>query len=205
MVESSTQPLDSRFRSILTLAKTAVLVKDEVGCYVFANSSAETLLGFGPGRLVGKYMTDLSPADPRLIEMAFARLKRDGAWAGRFSMLRADGSLIEVVGQAFVHAVPDDSDLYVDVVYPVEATFYGRASAVPGSTTTADRAGHILTPRDICLLQLMVEAFSDEELALLLGISEAAVQAAVGGVIGKMKASSRTEACVLAIKRRLVS
>ncbi|HEY7466446.1 MAG TPA: PAS domain S-box protein [Dehalococcoidia bacterium] len=206
MVGSTTQPLDSRFHRILALAKTAILVKDEVGCYVFANPAAEALLGYAPGGLCGKYMSELCPAHPRLIEMAFAQLKRDGAWAGRFTMRRADGSLIDVMGQAFVHAVPDDADLYVDVLYPVEGTSSRQASAVPGSTAAAAAAdGHDLTPRDICLLQLMVEAFSDEELALLLGLSEAAVRAAVGGVIGKMKASSRTEACVLAIKHRLVS
>jgi PAS domain S-box-containing protein len=198
MVESSTQPLDSRFQSILALAKTAALVKDEAGCYVFANAAADALLGYGPGALRGKYMTDLCPAEPALIEMAFQRLKRDGAWAGRFAMRHAAGHIIELAGQAFVHTDPDGADLYVDLVYPLERGAAGKdAAATPG--------GNALTPRDVCLLQLMVEAFSDEELAVLLGVSVSTVRTAVGEIIGKMKASSRTEACVQAIKRGLVS
>lgn len=196
-MERSTQPSDSRLQSILALAKTAVLVKDEDGCYVFANSAADALLGYAPGALRGKFMAELCPADPALIEMAFQRLKRDGAWAGRFVMRHATGNLIDVAGQAFVHTSPDGADLYVDLVYPVNQGIAGRkASASPGSSA--------LTPRDVCLLQLMVEAFTDEELAVLLGVSLSTVRTAVGGLIRKMNASSRTEACVQAIKRRLV-
>jgi DNA-binding NarL/FixJ family response regulator len=117
-------------------------------------------------------------------------------------MRRADGELIEVVCQAFVHTEPGGGSFFVDVIRPAATSLSGRATEAQRADVVA---GYALTPREVCLLQLMVEAVSDEDMAVLLSMSVKDLQAAVGALIRKMKASSRTEACVLAMKNRLVS
>jgi PAS domain S-box-containing protein len=175
----------------------AVFVKDEGGFYIYANPAAEVLMGYDPGQLLGCHMTDICPADPRIIEMAFARLQREGAWSGRFPLRRKDGEVIEVASHAVTHVAPDGSLFYLDVCYTLESDAQ--------LAWLVDRRGRDeFGALDLCLLQLMVEGLSDDELALLHGLPEETIAERVGVAIRDMGAASRTEACVRAIKRALV-
>jgi PAS domain-containing protein len=188
-------PLSSAFQSIVKLAKVAVLVKDEDGYYIFANSAAGALLGCSPGELIGKHMSDICPGDPRLIEMAFDRLKRDRAWSGQFPVRHPSG-LVQVTCHSFAQDGPDGCTTYTDLLYLF-------ANAQSGSTPREPQGD--LTALDYCLLQLMVEGFTDAQLAVLLGTNLDDTRNLVRATIQRMDASSRTEACVRAIKRHLVT
>ena len=62
-----------------------------------------------------------------------------------------------------------------------------------------------LTEREYQVLTLMVEGLCDKEIAVPLGISRFTVNKHVRAVMGKMEASSRTEAAVRAIRMGIVS
>jgi PAS domain S-box-containing protein len=181
---------------ILASCATAVLLKDEDGYCLFANQAAESLLAYEPGQLRGMHMTELGPADPRLIWMEYERLKREKVWTGRYPVRRSDGSIVQVAANALARAAPDGGVLCAEFLYPV----HERVSAL--GTPTPEHAD--LAIRDLSLLQLMMEGFSDDQLAVLLGIGVETVRETVHRLLLKLNASSRTEACILALKAQLV-
>jgi DNA-binding NarL/FixJ family response regulator len=61
-----------------------------------------------------------------------------------------------------------------------------------------------LSHPDLRLLSLLAEGFADKEIAELLGKSVWTVNRSVHDLMRKMDVSSRTEACVVALKRALI-
>ena len=181
---------------ILEPCPTAVLVKDEHGYCIFANKAAESLLRYQPGQLAGMYMTDLGPADPRLILMEYERLKREKAWMGRYPIRLSDGSIIQVAASALARSWWDGRVLCLEFLYPLDQRL---PATQPEPGLRQD-----LSKLDLSLLQLMVEGFSDDELAVLLGISNETVRESVGRVLLKLNVRSKTEACVTAMKAHFV-
>src|ERR1051325_4141510 len=62
-----------------------------------------------------------------------------------------------------------------------------------------------LTPRELEILNLLVEGLSNKAIAARLGISDQTVKLHVAAVCGKLGAANRTEAVRRAIRRGLVS
>jgi DNA-binding NarL/FixJ family response regulator len=86
----------------------------------------------------------------------------------------------------------------------------GRAQLVPddaaahaGEGARAD-AGEELTPRELEVLQLLASGLSNKAIARRLAISEHTAKFHVNSILGKLGASSRTEAVVAAARRALV-
>lgn len=61
-----------------------------------------------------------------------------------------------------------------------------------------------MTPREVEVLRAMAEGLANKEIAARLGISENTAKFHVGSVMGKLGASSRTEAVMLGIRRGLI-
>jgi two-component system, NarL family, response regulator YdfI len=61
-----------------------------------------------------------------------------------------------------------------------------------------------MTPREVEVLRALAEGLANKEIAVRLGISENTVKFHVGSVMGKLGASSRTEAVMLGIRRGLI-
>jgi PAS domain S-box-containing protein len=192
--------IDPRFddvQFVVESSATAGLLKDGDGYCLFANRAAESLLAYEAGQLKGMHNTDLCAADPRLIWMEYERLKREHVWTGRYPARRSDGSIIHVAAYALARAAPDGGVLCAEFIYPVSE--HVSTLGTPTPDLYAD-----LTTRDLSLLQLMVEGFSDDQLAVLLGIGAETVRETVHWLLLKLNASSRTEACILALKAHLV-
>ncbi len=62
-----------------------------------------------------------------------------------------------------------------------------------------------LTPRELDVLAGAVEGLTNRQIAVRLGISDRTVQHHLSNVLGKLGASSRTEAAVLAVQRGLIN
>jgi PAS domain S-box-containing protein len=184
-------------RVILESTVTAVLLKDGDGYCLFANRAAESLLAYEPGQLSGIHMTDLGSADARLISMEYERLKREKVWMGRYPVRRRDGGIVLVAANALAVDAPDGSVLCAEFLYPVSQ--HASTSGTPTPELGAD-----LTTRDLSLLQLLVEGFSDDQLAALLGTRAETAREPVHRLLLTLNASSRTEACVRALKAHLV-
>ncbi len=104
----------------------------------------------------------------------------------------------------------------VGIVAAVEAVGAGLAVLLPEGLDTLLRentASHrtvspplveALTPREIEVLGMMVEGWGNKEISTRLGISEHTVKFHVASIMGKLNASSRTEAVTSGIRHGLI-
>jgi NarL family two-component system response regulator YdfI len=102
------------------------------------------------------------------------------------------------------------------IVAAVEAVGAGLAVLLPEGLDTLLRessASHravspplveALTPREIEVLTMMVEGWGNKEISTRLGISEHTVKFHVASIMGKLNASSRTEAVTSGIRHGLI-
>ena len=189
--------MESAFIDLIERVRAAVIVKDDSGYCVHANRREEELRGVAPGSLIGKHVTELADADPILVERAWERFRREGAWVGQYRTHDTTGQALTIRSYNFVHREWDGNLLYVSFGYVLQRGASDRnASAAPHAAP--------LTPEDRCILQLLVDGHSDEEIALLLGASPERARDLIEGVVQRAGASSRTEACVRALKSHLV-
>jgi two-component system, NarL family, response regulator YdfI len=89
------------------------------------------------------------------------------------------------------------------VVHPADAEVF----AAPGARTSEDIArtfAEPLTQREIEVLRLLAEGFANKEIAARLKLSEHTVKFHVASIMGKLGASSRTEAVTLGIRSGIV-
>ena len=104
----------------------------------------------------------------------------------------------------------------VGIVAAVEAVGAGLAVLLPEGvdnllreSTASHRAVspplvEALTPREIEVLGMMVEGWGNKEISTHLGISEHTVKFHVASIMGKLNASSRTEAVTSGIRHGLI-
>jgi len=74
----------------------------------------------------------------------------------------------------------------------------------PGAAEPPDAGGGALTPRELEVLRMLAEGAANKEIAWKLGISEHTVKFHVASVMGKLNASSRTEAVTKGLRRGLI-
>jgi two-component system, NarL family, response regulator YdfI len=74
----------------------------------------------------------------------------------------------------------------------------------PIPAEAADTGGAPLTPRELEVLRMMADGAANKEIAWKLAISEHTVKFHVASVMGKLNASSRTEAVTRGLRRGLI-
>jgi DNA-binding NarL/FixJ family response regulator len=107
-----------------------------------------------------------------------------------------DHSSFTIAGEFATLADARASDVEADGILlssPVARAFMARVTEEP------------LTPRELEVLNLLVEGLSNKAIAARLGISDQTVKFHVGAICGKLGAANRTEAVRRAIRRGLVS
>jgi len=98
---------------------------------------------------------------------------------------------VEAVGAGLSVLLPDGLDTLLR-----ESTASHRAVSPP--------LVEALTPREIEVLGMMVEGWGNKEISTRLGISEHTVKYHVASIMGKLNASSRTEAVTSGIRHGLI-
>ena len=88
------------------------------------------------------------------------------------------------------------------VLHPSHAPEALPAGSAP--TRALDELAESLTRRELEVLQMLAAGLSNKEIAARLNISEHTVKFHVASILGKLDASSRTEAVSLGIRRGLV-
>ena len=85
----------------------AILVADDDGRYVDVNRPALDLLGYTRDELLGRTIWNITPAEYRDEGKAqFAQMARSGEDAGRWLVVRADGTRLEIFYVATANAEP---------------------------------------------------------------------------------------------------
>jgi DNA-binding CsgD family transcriptional regulator len=179
-------------------APVAVLVAGEEGYYLYGNRAAQNLLDYDIDQLRRTQVSDLVEADPQWFGGEFDRFKREQAWSGRLLLRRRRGGAVKVAVNAFVSRLPDGSTEYVGLSH------LARPDDPDLERLPCAGFQYGLTPRDIRLLQLAAEGFASKELACVLGVSTATVDNGLRAILQKLNASSRTEACVIALKAHIM-
>ena len=194
-----------------------------------ARAGLESLLRAHPGvRLVEEsspgtrsLATD-EPADVLLIETSTpadpaAREALDWAGAGGpVVMLVRDATPEAVAGalRAGVRAVLGSGRTGPEIVAAVEAAAAGLVVLDPGGAESLLRAPNAtrtlegpvepLTPRELEVLNLLSAGLGNKEIASRLAISEHTAKFHVAAIMGKLGASTRTEAVTLGIRHGLI-
>jgi PAS domain S-box-containing protein len=188
-------------RNMITILETspvAVVAVDSQGQYIYGNRSAEDLVGYERRDLYQHHMLDLLQVGPEWYQSEFQRFVQEQAWSGNASIRAADGAPLQTRINAFVGSTVSGDQTYV--------AFLHRSAAAENGTDVLLRETFPfgLDHPDFRLLSLMAEGFADKEIAELLGKSVWTVNRNVHDLMRKMDVSSRTEACVIALKRALI-
>jgi hypothetical protein len=62
-----------------------------------------------------------------------------------------------------------------------------------------------MSAENVCIAQFCVDGFSEEEMAILMGVTHEAARRLVDRFVDSIGAASKTEACVRALKASLVA
>ena len=84
---------------------------------------------------------------------------------------------------------------------PVNANGFPRS---PAGSQALEELAEVLTPRESEVLQMLASGLGNKEIAAKLAISEHTVKFHVASILGKLGATSRTEAVSLGIRRGLI-
>lgn len=101
-VERALRESGERFASLLQVSPVGVFEVDQDGHFTFVNDRWCQIMGGKPLDTIGdRWITRVHPTDRARITQAFDRARKDGAaFAAEFSVLRDDGSVLHVYGQA---------------------------------------------------------------------------------------------------------
>jgi DNA-binding NarL/FixJ family response regulator len=120
--------------------------------------------------------------------------------------------VILVGAPADLERVRGDAAQSLEIVGEFASLAAARAAAVPSDgilIVSPDRSplhrDEALTPREVQVLELLVEGLSNKAIATRLGISDQTVKFHVAAICGKLGAANRTEAVRRAIRRGIIA
>jgi len=178
----------------------------------------EALLATTPGWEVAGSFADAAHVDSLTLDVLVAALPVSGlpALAAPIVLLTSEGQpewTAEALRSGVRALLPRDASAAA-ILAAVEAAANGLAvidpqeleellgSPVPTDATDTD--GVALTPRETEVLRMMADGAANKEIAWKLAISDHTVKFHVASVMGKLNASSRTEAVTRGLRRGLI-
>jgi DNA-binding CsgD family transcriptional regulator len=191
---SSPTCITAAFRSVMDATETGVAVIDQSGSFAYANPAAQSLFGCS---LTSMSLADVIAGNLASLAPQVQYWKQHRAWSGRLLVRRQPGDLVSLTVNAF--RAPASRPELIALLRPAN-------QAGAATERFPDGTGRYrLTSREVAILQLLAEGFSDKEIGLVLGVSVWTVNKGVGSLLRKMDAASRTAACVTAIKTGMIN
>jgi DNA-binding CsgD family transcriptional regulator len=191
-------PAMNELARVMDTVALPVFALDADAYYVYENEQAQDFLGYDPMAITEKHITDLIVYDPALLIAAFDSLKRRGYFSGSVLYRHRNSSLVEANVNTFRQTLGDGTTVFVALAHPLAAVRRRLPEVVQATAT------HGLTGEEMRLLQLLADGFSDEQISQLLGDHERLIREQIRLLLEKMNASSRTQAVVLALKKRVL-
>ena len=186
----------SSLMSILDASSLAIVAVSPDGHFAYGNDTTEQLLGYDERELTAHHLNDLLNAEPDWINEQLAMLGQGSPWSGHVSLRRRTGDSIAFAVNAFSTGTAE-GPAYIGLLH----------TPLPGDVDSEridPSSAFSLGSRELCAILLMCEGFADKEIASLLGTSVWTVNKEVGRILRKMNATSRTEACIKAIRHNLI-
>jgi PAS domain S-box-containing protein len=145
---------DDYFRVLVEEAADGIFLASENGIYLEVNASGHRLLGYDPGELIGRQLTDIvRPCDLPRLAHAYTTVQRGERFTEDWVYVRKDGSLLdaEVSGQMVqggrLLAIVRDISARKQVerrTRAFAAQLHSVLATAPDIIMTVDRAGTIL-------------------------------------------------------------
>jgi PAS domain S-box-containing protein len=196
---SAVAGIPPELRRVLSLADPAVLLLDEAGFFLFANSAANSLLDYGDGEILGVHFTQVCIHDLSWLEGEFQRLKSNQIWSGHVVLRSRQGRLVNVgVNAGALTRTAEPVPGYIALIHPVAAPVEARAAEL-------EDLPHGLTAADIRTLQLLIDGFETADIAVIQGDEESTVTRNIEAILLKAKVSSVVGACLVALKSNLLT
>ena len=119
---------------------------------------------------------------------------------------RAGGPAIVVLAPAEITAALEAAAAGLVALHPdaMEPLLRARPQRASSEGAMPARPGQALTPREIEVLGMLAEGLGNKEIAWRLRISEHTVKFHVASILGKLDASSRTEAVTAGFRQGLI-
>lgn len=159
-----------------------------------------------PGSLGGRAVREDIPALVVLGDVpsdGLSRLQAELSLPGWAYLLRGEADGPQIVGAVRAAA---EGLVVLDRSLAVRAAAVAAAAVTsPGSLLSPELPGEALTPREIEVLQLMAEGLPNKIIATRLGISLHTAKFHVAQILGKLSATSRTEAVTIGARRGYVT
>jgi len=185
------------------------------GAVLSVNRFGSQQLGYEPEELVGRPVLDVFyEADKEAVLEQLAACVKNPSETGEweFRKVRKDGSLMWVKETARAVRAPDSGTIVLIVCEDIteqkraeEAVQEAREELESKVERQMQRgSAYGLTFRELTVLNLVATGKSDKGIANLLGISLGTSSKHIGNILGKMGASSRTEAGVRAVREGLL-
>ena len=185
--------------SVMDSAPLPVFAFDQGGLFVYENEVSEDLLGFDPTEVVGKHLSDLIVDETQSLMATFERLKRAQYLSQGVQFKHRNGAFLDAIVNSFGLTLADGTGVFLSLVHRL----YGGSSAEHrGLNATSSDAG--LNGDEMRLLYLLADDFPNAAIAQLLNEPADVVAHQLNELLHKMHAASRTEAAVIAIKKRFV-
>lgn len=205
LVIASSPIIRARLESLLRSSRTLEVVSDSAE----RGSPAESAADLQPDVVVievesveedaSDVLRDLEPEDDAAVVLLVD--DPDGAWVN--GALEAGARAIlphQVTGPEIIAAIHAASEGLVVLGPGIRAGLLDAARRYQDLEPLTEP----LTPREIEVLRALADGLGNKEIAGRLGISEHTVKFHVGSVMGKLGATSRTQAVTLGIRRHLM-
>ncbi len=173
------------FRLVFERSSNPIVLLDERRQILEINDAAHRLLGRNAHSVIGTSIAErILPAERRESEREWEEFLRTGEYAGTRSLLRADGSRVEVDFAAQL-AMLDGRKVAVYVAVPLQG-----AALSPGSRQAGEPA---LTTREREIVTLISLGADTAEMARMLHISPETVRTHVRNAMAKLGARTRAQ------------
>ena len=213
--EEALRQSEERYRILYEDNPAMYFTVSSEGTVLSVNSFGARQLGYKPEELVGRPVLDVfhAPDKEAVLEQLSACVKRPNELAEwEFRKVRKDGSLLWVKETARAVRAPDGGIVVLIVCEDIserrraeEAIQEAREELESRVERQMQRGNaYGLSFRELTVLNLVAAGKSDKEIASLLGISLGTASKHTGNILGKMGASSRTEAGVRAVRDGLL-
>jgi PAS domain S-box-containing protein len=205
---------EERYRELVELSPYAMVVHSDEKM-VFVNSAGVRLFGAdAPDEIIGRCIWDF--VHPDHLKATRKRIRSTRRRAARVNLVeekltRLDGQVVDVEmaaipityqGKAARQVVLSDITERKRMEEALRRTREELDSTVEGQMQRGTAYG--LTFRELTVLHLVADGRSDKDIGTVLGISNQTAHKHVASILSKMRAASRTEASVRAVRERLL-
>jgi len=212
-VEQALRESEARYRELVEKINAVIFELSPYGRIRYISPAVEEMFGYRPSEVIGRYCVEFAhPEDLAVIVHSLQSGRPGGTQPAEFRVLSKSGKEVWVHGFARLimkgDRVVGSRGVMTDVTERkrLEQAAQEAREELEDRVDALVRGNHYgLSFRELTVLHLLADGRSDKEIAALLSISPRTASKHVENILVRMKASSRTEAGVRAVRENLLA